>query len=66
MNETEYNTNQTTECIVTGPYTYLKKLPGKDFRAQMIEAFNTVLQVDEQNLAVISRVIEMLHTSSLL
>ena len=40
--------------------------PGKDIRAQMIASFNVWLQVPEFALEIITRVIEMLHTSSLL
>lgn len=52
--------------IVRGPYSYLHKIPGKDFRPQMIEAFNQIFGVPQEKIQVISRVIEMLHTSSLL
>ncbi|CAN6614941.1 geranylgeranyl pyrophosphate synthase Bts1p [Trichomonascus vanleenenianus] len=54
------------EKIIRGPYSYLRKVPGKDFRPQMIAAFNSLLKVDEEKLTLISSVIEMLHTSSLL
>jgi geranylgeranyl diphosphate synthase type 3 len=55
-----------TQKIVRGPYLYLHKIPGKDFRPQMIEAFNTVFKVPADKIQVISEVIEMLHTASLL
>jgi geranylgeranyl diphosphate synthase type 3 len=52
--------------ILTDPYQYLHTKPGKDIRTQMIASFNVWLQVPELALEIITRVIEMLHTSSLL
>lgn len=49
-----------------GPYAYLHKIPGKDFRPQLIDAFNTVFKVPQDKIRVISEIIEMLHTASLL
>lgn len=54
------------ERILLGPYSYLLGHPGKDIRAQLIDAFNEWLRVPEQSLAVITRVVGMLHTASLL
>lgn len=54
------------ERILLGPYAYLLGHPGKDIRAQLIAAFNEWLKVPEQSLTVITKVIGMLHTSSLL
>ena len=54
------------EKIVLGPYDYLYDKPGKDIRRQMIEAFNDWLKVPEDRLAIINKVIGMLHTASLL
>lgn len=52
--------------ILQGPYLYLKSVPGKDLRSQLISAFNSVLQVDEPRLKIISDVVSMLHTASLM
>ena len=41
-------------------------MPGKNFRTQILAAFNEWLQVDEQSLKVIDRVVGMLHNASLL
>lgn len=49
-----------------GPYDYLQAHPGKDVRRAMIEAFNSWLQVPPDSLAIITRVVAMLHTASLL
>lgn len=54
------------ENIVLGPYSYTVNQPGKDIRGQLIAAYNRWLQVPEESLAVITKVIVMLHTASLL
>ncbi|KKY18149.1 putative geranylgeranyl pyrophosphate synthetase [Phaeomoniella chlamydospora] len=54
------------ERIILGPYDYMFSHPGKDIRAQLINAFNAVLHVPADSLAVITKVTGMLHTSSLL
>jgi len=54
------------EKILFGPYEYLEGRPGKDIRAQSIAAFNEWLEVPQESLEVIIKVIGMLHTASLL
>ncbi|KAK5164005.1 hypothetical protein LTR04_002105 [Oleoguttula sp. CCFEE 6159] len=54
------------EKILFGPYDYMFNHPGKDIRAQLISAFNAWLQVPKESLAIITKVVGMLHTSSLL
>jgi geranylgeranyl diphosphate synthase, type III len=54
------------EKVLMAPYDYLFGQPGKDIRSQCINAFNAWLKVPEDRLAVITRVIGMLHTASLL
>lgn len=54
------------ENIVKGPYDYLESHPGKDVRSQLINAFNLWLQVPEPQLAIINKVVGMLHAASLL
>lgn len=49
-----------------GPYEYMHQHPGKDVRTQLIQAFNSWLQVPPASLAIISKVVTMLHTASLL
>lgn len=58
--------NEEKERILSGPYEYLCKIQGKDFRATLIRAFNSILKVPDQHIQAIAEVIEMLHTSSLL
>ncbi|KAE9572913.1 hypothetical protein COL154_002333 [Colletotrichum chrysophilum] len=52
--------------VITGPFDYLFAHPGKDFRAQLIQAFNIFLDVPQSSLDVITNVVGMLHTASLL
>lgn len=54
------------ERIVLGPFDYLYDHPGKDIRRQFIAAFNAWLKVPEESLAIITKVVGMLHTASLL
>jgi len=54
------------EKILLGPFDYLFGHPGKDIRSQLISAFNAWLKVPQQSLEIITKVIGMLHTSSLL
>ncbi|KAL4725320.1 geranylgeranyl pyrophosphate synthetase [Fusarium chlamydosporum] len=58
--------NNDKESVVRGPYDYVISHPGKDFRAQLIGAFNAWLDVPAPSLEVITRVVGMLHESSLL
>lgn len=54
------------ENILKGPFEYMESHPGKDIRSQLITAFNAWLQVPPDSLAIITRVVGMLHTASLL
>lgn len=54
------------ETILTGPYDYLDSHPGKDIRSRLIGAFDAWLHVPAPALAIITRVVGMLHTASLL
>lgn len=54
------------EKILLGPFDYLYGHPGKDIRSQCIAAFNEWLRVPDAKLAVITKVVGMLHTASLL
>jgi len=52
--------------VLLEPYTYITSTPGKEIRGTMIDAFNTWLNVPEDKLKVITRVVSMLHSASLL
>ncbi|OTA06194.1 geranylgeranyl diphosphate synthase [Trichoderma parareesei] len=54
------------EHIVRGPFEYVVSHPGKDFRSQIIAAFNAFLDVPPESLAIVTKVVGMLHEASLL
>ncbi|EXJ65855.1 uncharacterized protein A1O5_11096 [Cladophialophora psammophila CBS 110553] len=54
------------EKIIMGPYDYLFAHPGKDIRSALIKAFDAFLHVPSKSLEIITKVVGMLHTSSLL
>ncbi|KIW28773.1 uncharacterized protein PV07_04647 [Cladophialophora immunda] len=54
------------EQIILGPYDYLFAHPGKDIRSALIKAFDVFLHVPPKSLEIITKVVGMLHTSSLL
>ncbi len=54
------------EKIILGPYDYMDSNPGKDIRSALIAAFNAFLHVPQSSLDSITKVVAMLHTSSLL
>ncbi|KAI1195775.1 isoprenoid synthase domain-containing protein, partial [Nemania serpens] len=54
------------EKIILSPYEYIASEPGKEFRTLLLNAFNTWLEVPQDKLAIITKVVRMLHTSSLL
>lgn len=54
------------EKILLGPFDYMYDHPGKNIRKSLIRAFNAWLKVPEESLAIITKVVGMLHTASLL
>ena len=48
------------------PYLYISKIPGKNIRSTLIQAFNYWLNIPTNKLKLVENVIDMLHTSSLL
>ncbi|RYC62809.1 hypothetical protein CHU98_g3415 [Xylaria longipes] len=54
------------EKIILSPYDYIASEPGKEFRTLLLNAFNTWLEVPQESLNIITKVVRMLHTSSLL
>ncbi|KAF7180588.1 hypothetical protein CNMCM7691_009879 [Aspergillus felis] len=63
---TRQNGKLSPEQIITAPIDYLLSLPGKDIRSRLIDAFNEWLNVPPDKLDLVRRVIELLHTASLL
>ncbi|KAI1820121.1 isoprenoid synthase domain-containing protein [Xylaria intraflava] len=54
------------EKIILSPYDYIASEPGKEFRTLLLNAFNVWLEVPQESLAIITKVVRMLHTASLL
>lgn len=54
------------EATVLEPFSYLAATPGKDMRAQLIDAFNVWLRVPERSIEVVKQIVAQLHTASLL
>jgi len=54
------------EKVICGPFDYLYGQKGKEFRTQLINAFNVFLDVPPESLDVVTKVVGMLHTASLL
>jgi geranylgeranyl diphosphate synthase type 3 len=48
------------------PFDYLAKMPGKGIRSQLLEAFHYWIPTPKPALVVIARVVNLLHTSSLM
>lgn len=48
------------------PYAYICKLPGKNVRTRMVDAFQQWLRVPESSVAVIKSIVDELHNASLL
>ncbi|EPS35036.1 hypothetical protein PDE_10001 [Penicillium oxalicum 114-2] len=63
---TQQKATLSPEKIIAAPIDYLLSQPGKDLRSRLITAFNEWLNVPEEKLDLIRRVIELLHTASLL
>lgn len=66
INQTRSLWSPEKEKILFGPFDYLFAHPGKDIRSQLIAAFNAWLKVPPESLAIITKVVGMLHTASLL
>ncbi|KAF9265923.1 farnesyltranstransferase [Marasmius fiardii PR-910] len=54
------------ESSIMEPYTYITSHPGKDIRSQFIDAFNLWLNVPKEKTKSIARIVNMLHSASLL
>ncbi|KAI0134536.1 geranylgeranyl pyrophosphate synthase [Xylariales sp. AK1849] len=54
------------EKIIWGPYDYVTSQPGKDFRTMLIASYNSWLEVPQDSIEIITKVVGMLHNASLL
>lgn len=66
MSSTSTEPSSVQEKILLEPYSYVLKVPGKQVREKLIQAFNFWLRIPEDKLSVIAEVVKMLHNSSLL
>lgn len=48
------------------PYTFTTANPGKEVRGKLIDAFNDWLQVPPEQLNTIAKIVNMLHSASLM
>lgn len=58
--------SEAQESSLLEPYNYITANPGKEIRGKLIESFNYWLNVPKDKLAVINRVVGLLHNGSLL
>lgn len=54
------------EEVLMEPFTYIAKVPGKEIRTWLIDAFNIWLQIPSEKADIIKDVTKMLHNASLL
>ncbi|CAI4054475.1 hypothetical protein SUVZ_16G2170 [Saccharomyces uvarum] len=54
------------ESLISKPYNHILLKPGKNFRLNLILQINRILNLPEDQLAIVSQLIEFLHNSSLL
>jgi geranylgeranyl diphosphate synthase type 3 len=54
------------EALLLGPFQHITSVPGKEIRSALIEAFNEWCQIPPEKVAIISRLVGMLHSASLL
>lgn len=52
--------------IILAPFNYIKSLPSKGVRDILIDSLNVWFQLPERSLQIIKKVVDLLHTSSLL
>ncbi|KXJ85135.1 geranylgeranyl diphosphate synthase [Microdochium bolleyi] len=54
------------EEVLRGPFDYLYSRPGKETRKHILNALNRWLNIPQQSLDIITKVVDLLHTASLL
>lgn len=48
------------------PFNYIASMPGKNFRNQLLAAFNVWLKVEPEKYAIVVKIVSMLHNASLM
>jgi len=54
------------DSLLLEPYTHILTVPGKNIRGKLIAGFNLWLGVDQEKIAAIEEIVQMLHNASLL
>ncbi|EAU91842.1 farnesyltranstransferase [Coprinopsis cinerea okayama7 len=54
------------ESAILEPFTFTTSNPGKEIRGKLIDAFNLWLNVPDDKLQVIAKIVNMLHAASLM
>ena len=60
-----YKVHERDESVME-PFNYLVKVPGKNVRGRLVDAFNLWLKIPLNKVGAIKDIISMLHTASLL
>uniref|UniRef100_A0A131Z4F7 Geranylgeranyl diphosphate synthase, type III n=1 Tax=Rhipicephalus appendiculatus TaxID=34631 RepID=A0A131Z4F7_RHIAP len=59
-------TSEEMERAILQPYYYIVKIPGKQIRTKLAQAFNYWLQISPEKCQAVTEIVQMLHNSSLL
>lgn len=58
--------SQSDENSINQPYNHIASNPGKNFRAKLIHLFNQFYLLDEHIIQTLTKIVEILHNSSLI
>lgn len=64
-NEQSMNSEEMERAILQ-PYYYIVRIPGKQIRTKLAEAFNYWLKISPEKCQAVTEIVQMLHNSSLL
>lgn len=59
-------TSEEMEKAILQPYYYILKIPGKQIRTKLAQAFNYWLKISPEKCQAVTEIVQMLHNSSLL
>lgn len=59
-------TSEEMEKAILQPYYYIVKIPGKQIRTKLAQAFNYWLKISPEKCQAVTEIVQMLHNSSLL
>lgn len=58
--------SESNETILQKPYSHISQQEGKKFRLNLIETFNMFYNIPRDKIVILSKIIDVLHNSSLL